>query len=262
MENLDRNALIALLYQMADDELIVGHRDSEWLGLAPHLEEDVAFSSIAQEEVGHAANLYKLLEDLGEGKVDQLAFDRPPERFYNAVLLERPNGEGTYLENPRFDWAYTVVRRLVYDLFDNVRLAVAAESAYKPLADLAARMRREERYHVLHHITWFKKLATGTEESRRRLQEAIAKVWPDLPGLFAMGSVTPGPYFNAGPTELLSRWEAELQPVFAEVKLPWQPVDLNQPIAEDGRSGVHTAELATLLTTMGEVRHAEPETVW
>lgn len=262
MENLNRGALIALLYQMADDELIIGHRDSEWLGLAPHLEEDVAFSSIAQEEVGHAANLYKLLEDLGEGPVDHLAYDRPAERFYNAVLLERPNGSGTYLQDPQFDWAYTVVRRLVYDLFDNVRLAVAAESAYRPLADLAIRIRREERYHVLHHVTWFKRLAAGTEESRRRIQEAVAGVWPDLPGLFAMGSVAPGPYFAAGPTDLLRRFEAELRPLFEEVKLPWRPVDLSQNVAEDGRAGIHTPELDALLRTMGEVRHAEPETVW
>jgi len=261
MANVDRGALVALLYQMADDELIVGHRDCEWLGLAPHLEEDVAFSSIAQDEVGHAVNLYQLLQDLGEGRVDDLAYGRPPERYLNAVLLERPNGKGTYMDNPQFDWAYTVVRRLVYDVFDGVRLAVAAQSAYTPLADLAARMRREERYHLLHHVTWFKRLATGTEESRSRILNAVEKVWPDLPGLFVLGEAGPGAHFPASSADLLSQFEAELKPLFQEVGIPWREISLNQEIAENGRLGIHSPDLRTLLTTMGEVRFQEPEAV-
>ena len=92
--------MIALLYQLADDELVVGHRDSEWLGLAPHIEEDVAFSSIAQDEVGHATLYYRLLEELGEGRADDLAFLRPAAQRRNAVLLERPTGRGPTWPSP------------------------------------------------------------------------------------------------------------------------------------------------------------------
>lgn len=264
VESGERSALTALLYQMADDELVIGHRDSEWLGLAPHLEEDIAFASIAQDEVGHAVALYRLLEELGEGKADDLAYGRPPERMQNAVLLERPNGSGTYLQAPAFDWGYTVARRLVYDLFDAVRLAVAAESSYRPLAELAVRIRREERYHLLHHATWFRRLAGGTAESRRRLEEGVAKVWPEVAGLFALGAwAAQGPLFPAGSSELLRRWEAELRPLFQETGMAWQAVNLDQvPAAEDGRSGHHSPDLAALLATMGEVRRGEPEAVW
>lgn len=144
----DKETLIRLLYQLADDELIMGHRDSEWLGLAPHIEEDIAYASIAQDEIGHATVFYNLLTGLGEGNADDLAFLRHPNQRCNAVLLERPNGEGTYLESPRFDWGYAVARRLAYDLFDALRLEALANSIYLPLAQVANKIRREERYQI------------------------------------------------------------------------------------------------------------------
>lgn len=260
---MDTWSVTALLYQLADDELVVGHRDSEWLGLAPHIEEDVAFSSIAQDEVGHATLFFRLLEELGEGRADDLAFLRPAGQRRNAVLLERPNGPGTYLEEPRFDWAYTVVRRLAYDLFDAIRLEVLAVSSYAPLAHAAAKIRREERYHLLHHTTWFRRLATGTAESRRRLEAAVAAVWPDLGGLFARGEVAPGPHFPASPAELADRWAEQMAPLFAEVGLAWpgRPEPVAAP-GSDGRLGQHTADLEGLLATMGEVYRTAPGAEW
>lgn len=260
---MDTASVIALLYQLADDELVIGHRDSEWLGLAPHIEEDVAFSSIAQDEVGHAALYYRLLEELGEGRADDLAFLRPARQRRSAVLLERPNGPGTYLAEPRFDWGYTVARRLAYDLFDAIRLEVLARSSYAPLAQAAAKIRREERYHLVHHTTWFRRLATGTAESRRRLEAGVAAVWPDLGGLFSLGEVEPGPHFPAGPDELVDRWVQEMAPLFAEVGLAWpgRPAPAPEPGA-DGRLGRHTPDLDRLLETMGEVYRTAPGAAW
>ncbi len=260
---MDTASVIALLYQLADDELVIGHRDSEWLGLAPHIEEDVAFSSIAQDEVGHAALFFRLLEELGQGRADDLAFLRPAGRRRNAVLLERPNGPGTYLDEPRFDWAYTVVRRLAYDLFDAIRLEVLCSSSYAPLAQAAAKVRREERYHLLHHTTWFRRLATGTDESRRRLEAAVAAVWPDVGGLFTPGQVAPGPHFPVRPDELAGRWAERMAPLFAEVGLTWpgRPESAAAPGA-DGRLGQHTPDLEGLLSTMGEVYRTAPGAAW
>ncbi len=259
----DRKILVALLYQLADDELVVGHRDSEWLGLAPHVEEDIAFSSIAQDEVGHANLYYKLLEELGEGKADDLAFLRPAAERRNAVLLERPNGEGSYLENPNFDWGYTIARRLAYDTFDAIRLEVLTRSAYEPLAQAAAKIRREERYHLMHHTTWFKRLAEGTDESRRRLEEGIRKTWADVGGLFSLGEVPTGEIFPATTTELVDRWTAELKPLFESVNIPWPSVMLKRPeLGQDGRRGQHTPDLEALLETMGEVYRTAPGGSW
>ncbi len=106
-----QEALVELLFQLADDDFLFAYRGSEWLGLAPHIEEDIAFSSISQDTMGHAAMYYQLLEDLGCGSADELAHARPASARRNAVLLERANGPGHYLREPRYDWAFTVVRQ-------------------------------------------------------------------------------------------------------------------------------------------------------
>lgn len=259
----EKAMLIELLYQLADDELVVGHRDSEWLGLAPHIEEDIAYASIAQDEIGHANSFYRLLEELGEGRADDLAFLRPASARKSAILLERPNGAGSYLENPDFDWGYTIARRLAYDLFDSIRLDVVIRSSYEPLAHLAAKIKREERYHLLHHITWFKRLAQGTEESRQRLSAGIAQMWGDVGGLFTLGGVATSPLFPATTTELIDRWTGELRPLFEAVDLPWPaPMLMRPPLGLDGRRGQHTEALAALLETMGEVYRAAPGATW
>lgn len=259
----DRAMLVDLLYQLADDELVIGHRDSEWLGLAPHIEEDIAFSSIAQDEVGHATVFYRLLEELGEGRADDLAFLRPAAARRNAVLLERVNGEGTYLENPEFDWGYTTVRRLAYDLFDAVRLEVVSRSAYLPLAQVAAKIRREEKYHLLHHATWFKRLAQGTPESRRRLEAGIEKTWEDVGGLFSLGAVATSEIFPATTQELVDRWSAEFKAQFDAVGLIWPSrMLMRPPLGLDGRRGQHTPALDDLLATMGEVYRMAPGAAW
>lgn len=255
--------LVELLYQLADDELVAGHRDSEWLGLAPHFEEDIAFASIAQDEVGHATTFFRLLEELGEGKADALAFLRPASARRNAVLLERPNGTGTYLQDPHFDWGYTIVRRLAYDLFDAVRLDVLTRSAYQPLAQVAAKVRREEKYHLLHHITWFRRLAQGGDEARGHLEAGIAKTWEDVGGLFSLGFVPTGEYFPATTADVLERWMAELKPIFAAEGIAWpSQMLMRPPLGLDGRRGQHTPDLDDLLATMGEVYRTAPGASW
>lgn len=259
----EKRVLTELLYQLADDELVIGHRDSEWLGLAPHIEEDIAYASIAQDEVGHATIYYRLLEELGEGKADDLAFMRPSVQRKNAILLERLNGRGSYLENPEFEWGYTIARRLAYDLFDAVRLDILTRSSYQPLALVAAKIKREERYHLMHHSTWFKRLANGTEESRVRLLAGIAKTWEDVGGLFTLGDVPTGPVFPATTMELVDRWMAELKPLFESASVPWPTVPLMRPtLALDGRRGQHSPALAALLETMGEVYRTAPGAAW
>jgi ring-1,2-phenylacetyl-CoA epoxidase subunit PaaC len=258
-----KQCLIELLYQMADDELVIGHRDSEWLGLAPHIEADIAFASIAQDEIGHATICYRLLEELGEGKADDLAFGRLASARRNAVLLERPNGEGTYLKDPDFDWAYTIVRRLAYDLFDAIRLEVASQSAYTPLAQVAAKIRREEKYHLLHHSIWLKRLAQGTPESRRRLEEALKRVIPEVGTLFELGGVNDQEIFPASSLALAQRWREAFAAQCQGAGISWDgdaaSLRLN---GLNGRQGEHTPQLRALLETMSEVYRSAPGAAW
>ena len=170
-----RDALAELLLTMADDDFVSGFTDSEWTGIAPLLEEDVAISSISQDELGHARALYQLLaEVLADGRdEDALAYDREPGEYRHAHLLDHPRG----------DWADTIARRFLYELADEARLA-SIGPGYKPLADLVEKIRREERYHRMHVLAWIDRLANGGAEPRRRLEAALLSQGIDAPSVF------------------------------------------------------------------------------
>ncbi|HXV58690.1 MAG TPA: 1,2-phenylacetyl-CoA epoxidase subunit PaaC [Gaiellaceae bacterium] len=158
--------------EMADDELVLGWRDSEWTGVAPFLEEDVAFSSIAQGEIGHARALYELAAGALGGDADALAFDREPGEYRCAPLVELRLVD---------DWAKTIARHWLYETADEIRLASCAESDWPDLAGLAAKMDREEAYHRMHARMWAERLR-GNE----RFEAAVAELWP-----YALGVLPP-----------------------------------------------------------------------
>ena len=201
----DADPRLALLLALADDELILGHRHSEWTGWAPHIEEDLAFSSIAQDELAHARLLYGLVGAMtGQGE-DELAFGRAPAEYRNAVLCERPNG----------DWGYSLARQYLYDTADAVRLAALAQSAWKELADIVALIRLEERYHLEHARVWFQRMAGGASATARdrlatgltvAIGEAMA-VFEPIAGeeVLVQEGVLPRPS-----EDLLSQWIAEI----------------------------------------------------
>ena len=152
------------LLAIADDELILGWRNSEWTGIAPFLEEDVAFSSIAQNEIGHARALYELAaRDLGT-TADELAFDRKPEEYRCSQLVEL-----------RFvpDWARTIARRVLYEATDELRLVRLKVSSEEAVAGLAAKIDREEAYHRMHAEMWRERL-----HGEPRFEEALDELWP------------------------------------------------------------------------------------
>jgi ring-1,2-phenylacetyl-CoA epoxidase subunit PaaC len=154
------------LLELADDELILGWRNSEWTGIAPLLEEDVAFSSIAQNEIGHARALYELAaRDLGT-TADELAFDRAPGDYRCSRLVELrlvPN------------WAATIARQVLYEEADEERLAALKATADPELAGLAAKIDREEAYHRMHAQMWCERLAAD-----ERFRTALEELRPQL----------------------------------------------------------------------------------
>ena len=155
----------AQLLAIADDELVLGWRDSEWTGIAPVLEEDVAFSSIAQNEIGHARAIYQLLSE----DADALAFDRAPEEYRCSPFVEK-----------RFvpDWANTIARRVLYEAADEIRLRALMASKDEAVAGLAAKIDREEAYHRMHAEMWHERLR---DESR--YNQALNELWPYALGL-------------------------------------------------------------------------------
>jgi ring-1,2-phenylacetyl-CoA epoxidase subunit PaaC len=214
---------VETLLSLADDELILGWRNSEWTGIAPFLEEDVAFSSIAQNEIGHARALYELAaRELGTD-ADALAFDRQLDEYRSAPLVELR----------RLEWARTIARHWLYETADAVRLEALKGSDDHEIAGIAAKIDREEVYHRIHAEMWIDRLL-GSEEGRQRLDEAIDELWP-----YALGVLD-----DELRPELVRRAEAKLG----------RPLPDAAPVSR----GNHEAELAELLEEMTMVRRSAP----
>jgi ring-1,2-phenylacetyl-CoA epoxidase subunit PaaC len=215
------------LLEIADDELILGWRDSEWTGVAPFLEEDVAFSSIAQNEIGHARALYELAaRELGT-TADELAFDRDPADYRCAPLCELR----------RLEWARTIARHWLYETADELRLGALKASDDPEVAGLAAKIDREEAYHRIHAEMWIDRML-GTEEGRAKLEEAVAELWP-----YALGVL-----------------DDELRPKLVErvaVKLPFELPQV-EPVTREQ----HTEELRELWEEMTSVRRSVAGATW
>ncbi len=212
-----------LLLSIADDELILGWRNSEWTGIAPFLEEDVAFSSIAQNEIGHARALYELAAaELGT-TADELAFDRKPEEYRCAPLVELR----------RLEWARTIARHWLYETADGIRLAALKDSDDAEIACIAAKMDREEAYHRMHAEMWIDRLLS-TDDGRSRLNEAVDELWP-----YALGVLD-----DELRPKLRSQVETRLSRKLPEV--------------EAVPRGVHKAELVELWEEMTVVRRSAP----
>jgi ring-1,2-phenylacetyl-CoA epoxidase subunit PaaC len=153
------------LLAIADDELILGWRDSEWTGIAPFLEEDVAFSSIAQNEIGHARALYELVAGERDMTADELAFDRSPADYGCARIVELR----------LLDWEKTIARHVLYEEADAARLERLKQSDNPEIAGLAAKIDREEAYHRMHARMWHERL-----QDEPRYVAALAELRPLL----------------------------------------------------------------------------------
>jgi ring-1,2-phenylacetyl-CoA epoxidase subunit PaaC len=247
-----RAAVVDLLYRLADDELIIGHRDSEWTGLGPILEADIAFSSMAQDEMGHAQAYYQLLHELGQAEPDTLAFGRELEDFRCASLVSLPKA----------DWGFSVLRQFLYDTAEQVRLIALAQSAYRPLAHLARKLQSEEKYHLMHGRTWVLRLGDATDESRRIMQDGLTIAYPHALGIFeptdadqtlAQAGICPRE------SNLCRQFESAASPVLREAGLTIDPS--TEPVY-GGRQGVHHSSLSSLLDGMRLVYNTDPEAKW
>lgn len=165
---------VVLLLAIADDELVIGHRHSHWTGVAPHLEEDLALSSISQDEIGHAVLWYSLAAPLVGCDADALGLGRDRGQYRHAVLVER----GVR------DWAYTIARHYLYDTAEDIRLRALARSSWTAVAEATGAILREERYHLLHAREWLARLARGPVDARRKLADGLTDAFAEALALF------------------------------------------------------------------------------
>jgi ring-1,2-phenylacetyl-CoA epoxidase subunit PaaC len=233
-----------LLLVLADDELITGHRASHWTGVAPSIEEDLAFSTIAQDEINHAdVWLQVLLGDAHPGDlratVDALGLGRPADGYRHAIVCERP---------PR-DFAFTLARHWLYDRFDVIRLGALADATDGDIAAVAVKLLHEERYHLEHADHWFRRLATGGDDTHGHLRAALADALPESLGLFeafpAEDEAIEAGLLPVAHAELRTRWLDLVAPMLEEVGLgDLVPAD-GAAVPEDasgGRTGRHSPD--------------------
>lgn len=254
-------ALAAYLLAIGDDEMLLGHRNAEWTGLGPILEEDIAFSSMAQDELGHAQVWYAVRRDLGYPRPDEVAFLRDAPDWRHARLYEQPRG----------DYATSLVRQYLHDLAEAVRYDALKRCPFELVADAATKLRQEEKYHLIHGRTYVARLANATAESRARLQAALEAVFPLALGIWeppqeeavltAAGYVVPS-------AELAQVWLGAVVPFLTEQGLDvpatshahgWRPTV--EPVL-GGRAGVHGPELVELLVAMQGLYRSDPAATW
>ncbi|HLY14897.1 MAG TPA: 1,2-phenylacetyl-CoA epoxidase subunit PaaC [Candidatus Limnocylindrales bacterium] len=244
-----------LLLALADDDFVLGFADSEWTGIAPHLEEDVAMSSLAQDELGHASAYYGLLADRTGGDPDRIAYDRPADAFRHARLVDHGRG----------DWARTMTRRWLYDTANAVRLEALADSSDRALAELVVKVRREETYHLLHGQAWVERLAGYDGEPRRRLIEALDLVGPDAPSVLAAlpgeASLVADGILPVASAELRERWLERVEPVLAGLGLALPPPAAAALDPATARSG-HGPAFGALFAEFSSVRGLDRAAAW
>lgn len=252
---MNNEAIKNLLYKMADDALIIGHRNSEWTGIGPMLEEDLAFSSMAQDKVGHAQALYTILHEvLGEKAPDILAFQRSEKEFKCCQLVELPIGE----------YDFSLIRHFLFDHAELLRYEMLAASSFQPLAQLAKKVKGEIKYHVMHADTFLKQLANGSEESHARMQSSLDYAMPFALGIFEKSDyedvlIEDGTF--AGEEKLCEKWLQKISLIVTAAGLS-MPQIADSKIVYGGRKGYHSKFLEPLLDEMTEVTQIDPSAEW
>ncbi len=251
---MNEHAIKDLLYKLADDQLIFGHRNSEWTGFGPILEEDIAFSSMAQDKIGHSLAFYTLLHDLGEADPDTVAFTRNANQFHNSQLVELPNGE----------YDFSLIRHFLFDHAENIRFTMLRHSAYEPIAKVATKLSGEIKYHVLHANTWIKNLGSSSEEAILRLQNSLNEAMPYALGMFEpctyeLELIAAGVY--EGEAAVAAEWLQQISAVLAKTDLKMPDLASINP-KYGGRHGQHTLYLQPLLDEMAEVFQIDPTADW
>jgi len=246
--------LFEYLLRLGDDRLILGHRNAEWCGHGPILEEDIAVANIALDQTGEAQLLLNLAGQVeGQGRdADQLAYWRDETQFRNLQMLELPRG----------DFGFTMVRQFLFSAHAHFVLEHLAKCPHDDLAGIAAKALKENRYHLRHSSEWVVRLGDGTEESRRRIQAALDELWPWTVELFFEDSVDQtleAEGIAPDQAAIKPKWEALVTEVLtrATVEPPKGPMRM-----VGGRKGRHTEHLGHLLAEMQIVARSHPGASW
>jgi ring-1,2-phenylacetyl-CoA epoxidase subunit PaaC len=249
-----KDNLLNYTLHLADNALIIGHRNSEWCGHGPVLEQDIAISNIALDYIGQARNFYQYAAQLqGNGATeDSLAYLRDTIDFKNCLLVEQPNG----------DWAQTILRQFLFSTYQYFLYRKLQNSTDQQLAAIAEKALKEVTYHVRWSSEWVIRLGDGTEESKHKMITAVGELWPYAGEMFEPVSyelATASKGYGVDLSAVLNNWLEKIKSVFDEATLT---IPSNITMESGGKEGQHTKHLGIILEEMQFLQRTNPGAEW
>jgi len=249
------NQLINYILHLADNNLILGQRNSEWCGHGPVLEQDIAITNISLDLIGQARNFYQYAASLiGDGATeDSLAYLRTEREFKNLLLVEQPNS----------DWAVTILRQFLFSTYQYLLYQQLQKSNDEQIAAIAEKALKEVTYHVRWSSEWVIRLGDGTEESKDRMLSAIDELWRFTGELFLSASYETEAAkegYGINVTLLKEAWLQKIKDVFEEATLPMPSEKIFMQCG--GKDGVHTEHLGYILAEMQYLQRTYPGCEW
>ena len=263
--------LINYTLHLADNSLILGHRNSEWCGHGPILEQDIALTNIALDLIGQARYLYQyaarlinenpgasdLIFDASPVTEDTLAYFRDTRQFRNCLLVEQPNG----------DWAQTLLKQFLFSAYQYPLYTALQKSADKELCAIAEKAIKEVSYHLRWSGEWIIRMGDGTSESHKRLMHAFDELWMYTGELFIPSEEEKLLVNNGISANLVSvkeSWMARVEQVFVDANLPLAHIRDQKPtiFQKGGKEGRHSESLGYILAEMQFVQRAYPGNEW
>lgn len=247
--------MVNLLLSIADDKLFLGHCNSDWTGLAPILEADIAFSSLAQDDIAHASAFYDLTASITGGVSDQIAFGRSADEYYCCDLVTKRD---------EFNWACAITKQFYCNHFDYIRLQRLCDATWEPLASLSKRLLTEQAIHIDHVNSWVHHLGNGNDDSMTRIQDALEQYAPLAAMMFEepLGfEVLQSEGVLTHQDDIYEVWMQSVQVVVQDAGLKLHVERLPAGVG-GGRSGRHDADFDHALAELQEVFSQDPAATW
>lgn len=250
----DQEALFETLLRLGDSTLILAHRISEWCGHSPVLEEDIGLANVALDLIGQTQLWLGLAAEVeGKGRTDNdLAYLRDAWDFRNLLIVERPNG----------DFGHTLMRQFLFDAYHLELLRALEKSADPRIAEIAAKAVKEVAYHLERSSDLVIRLGDGSEESHRRMQQALDDLWAYTGEMFlsdAKDVTIAAEGVAPDPASLRAAWEAVVREVLDAATLAIPDSNFAH---KGGRQGIHTEHLGFILAEMQFLQRAYPGASW
>lgn len=260
MVNSDKNDLVKYALYLADSSLIMGHRLSEWTAHGPMLEQDIAITNIALDLIGQARNFYQYAAELmnsnkgNEKEIteDDLAYLRDVGEFKNLLITELPNG----------DWAKTIGKIFFFSTWQFFGYQKLIDANDNQISAIAKKSLKEVTYHVKWSSEWVVRLGDGTEESKRRMENAIGELWPYTDEMFV-----PVPFESdiqkrlcINVSNIKEDWISKVKDILEEATIAYPQEKIW--MQSGGKIGKHTEHLGYILAEMQFLPRAYPGLEW